>query len=484
MKYSWIAGVVGLILTFLVTGYSLHQHRQATIDAAVDKLTETLGEVKTEWARTVSGLDQMLTGLHHYLELAEQIPDPDLSALRRTMDSLVLNNHYVVSLVVTDFTGQVQHWTNSGPKPNLRDRDYFNIHTSSLIEGITISNPLPSIMSPGQWVFGVSKAVRHPDGTLDKVLIAILDTSRLFRLVETLLRDQDYSLTVLSHSGNIITHIPDHHGMVGKHHPELLRIPESGDKQDDRSAIVTIDGYKHLLLIHHLDCCQLYVRGQIPLAVALAPWKKDALLTVAAGGTIVLILLWQIICLLLLHKQEGELLTEVDSASRHDPLTGLPLLLLTDNNGLENLEDLSATTLILIGPDCFPDILVSCGEQAGDTLIAHYAHILKKLVPHNTRLYRAAGSSFCLLLPETDQQLALLAAEKLRKSLAAEPFDYDGNKTILTSSAGVTLWSGHKSEFSTSLQRGDAALTTARKRGGNQVHWLASREAWLERKQT
>ena len=483
MRYSWIAGIVGMILTVLITGQMLYQQQQTTIIAASDTLNEVVAELKTEWVRTVADLDQMLTGFQYYLELTEQSPEPNLATLRRTMDSLVLSNQYVVSLVVTDATGQVQHWTNSGPKPNLNNRDYFDIHTSNLIEGIAIGNPLPSIMSPGQWVFGASKAVRHADGTLDKVLIAIIDTNRLFRLVENLLLNPHYSLTIFSHSGKVFAHLPDHHTMVGQHHPEFLVTPESSNKQKNRSAIVTINGEKHLLVIYNLNCCQFYIRGQVPLTAVSSPWKNATLIPVAAGSAIALILLWQIICTLLLQQRENRLRAEVDTAYDLDPLTKLPVLLTGEVPPPGNHLQPAATTLILIGPDHFFNFLASFGEQVGDALIAHYADILKSIAPDDSRLYRASGSSFCLLLPEMDQQQALNSAEKLLKDLTGRTFNFDEKETALTSSAGVTLWNGQVSELSSLLQRGTASLAQARKRGGGQTCWLATREIWLERRQ-
>lgn len=483
MKNPWIFGAVGLFLTFLITGHSLHQQRQAIIDATENELSVVLAELRIEWSRAAAELEQALNGFQSYLELTEQMPEPDFSALRRKMDSLVLGNHYIVSLVVADYTGQVLHWTNSGPKPNLTGRDYFDIHTTNLLDGLTISAPLPSIMSPGQFVFGASKVARHPDGSLDKVYIAIIDTSRLFRLLESMRFRQDQILTVFSRSGDVYAQIPVDDGIVGSRQPELLKTQQADDIEGNRSAIVTINGRKRLVLIQHLDCCQLHIRGEIPLAGVIASWKKMALIIVIAGAFIALILLWQLISLLQFHKREKQLLDQLHQASRQDPLTDLPLFSMDQNHEVEDGDNLPAMALIAVSPDRFSDFLQKFGDQTADDLIVHCARALEKLAPHHARLYRTSGSGFFLSLPETDREQALIIAEKMRTGLTGEPFRHTDNETRLTISAGVTIWNGRNADMLTAIQRAVSALSTARQKGGDQVYWLAERESWLERKQ-
>jgi len=483
MKNPWIFGVVGLFLTFLITGHSLHQQRQVAIGATENELTAVMTELRIEWSRAVAELEQALNGFQSYLELTEQLPEPNPSALRRTMDSLVLNNPYMVSLAVTDHTGQVLHFTNSGPKPNLSGRDYFDIHTTHLINGVTISTPQPSIMSPGQFVFGASKATRHPDGSLDKVLIAIIDTSSLFRLLENKRSSRHQTLTMFSRTGDVYARIPDEHAIVGSRQPELLKTQQPENLAINRQAIVTIDDRKNLVLIHHLDCCQLHVRGEIPLAIALESWKKMALVIVATGAAITLVLLWQLMRLLYFHKREEQLLDQLHHASRQDPLTGLPLFMADQVHEADDGDSLPAMALITVGPDQFSDFFHKCGEQTADALIIHCACVLKKLAPHPARLYRASGSSFFLSLPETDREQVLIMAEKIRAGLAAEPFLHTESKTTLATSAGATIWNGRTAEISAAVQRAVSALAMARQCGGNQVYWLAEREDWLEREQ-
>lgn len=483
IRNPWIFSVIGLLLTFLITGYSLHLQRQIAIDAALDELNEILVELRIEWSRTVVELEQTLTGFQNYLELSEQLPEPNPSGLRRTMDSLVLNNPYMVSLVVTDHTGQVLHFTNSGPKPNLSDRDYFKIHTTTVIDGISFGSPLPSIMSPGQWVFGASKAVRHPDRTLNKVLIAILDTSSLFRTLESERSDRNLTLTVFSQGGDVYARTPALNGIIGSQHPELLNTRQFSNIVDNRSAIININGKKYLMLLYHLDCCQLYFHGEVPLADTFEPWGEKTLMIAATGGMIALVLVWQLIRLMLLSKRERQLSDQLPQISRQDPLTGLSLLVLEPNKKTEDVGYQPAATLVIISPDNFAEALERFGEQATDALIVHFAHALGKLIPHSAHLYRGPGSSFFLLLPVAKREQALITVETLRKKLAAESCHFEGNGIELIPSAGITLWDGLHSNLSAAMQRAVVSLSRARQNGGNQSNWLPAREVWLEKKQ-
>ncbi|HMB15072.1 MAG TPA: hypothetical protein VKN62_02055, partial [Pelovirga sp.] len=198
MKYSWLTGTVALLLVVFLTIYAIQLEQKLALNSAQLELSKTLDRVEKDMIASLAVLEQMFLGFQQHLELMEQLPEPDEGALRRTMDTLVLNNDFMISLVVADSSGDILYWTNSGPKPNLSQRSYFDAHMGSIIDGVYLSAALPSIMSPGQWILGASKALRYPDECLDRVLVAIIDTRRMFNILEEATGESATILTVLS----------------------------------------------------------------------------------------------------------------------------------------------------------------------------------------------------------------------------------------------------------------------------------------------
>lgn len=479
MKNPWLSGAIGVFLILGTAGYSLHLDRQSAMERSRFVLTRALDQMEVDLARSLASMEQMFLGFQHYLELTEQQPETDLAGLRRVMDTLVLNNPYLVSLVVTDGGGQVLHWTNSGPKPNLSERDYVRVHTAGGIEGMAIGAPLASIMSPGQWIFGTSKALRYPDGSINRILIAIIDTNRLFRRFEGLRPDPQAMLTLLSTSGIIYTRIPGHFEMVGQQRPELLTLAQSSAEGQDRSEIVTVDGKKQLVLLRQLTCCRMSLRGEIPVAGVLIPWQKNLMIFGLAAGLMVVMLVGLLRRLSDYRKREERLQQQLRLEAQRDPLTGLPLW--PPANGV-SVKDLDyPTAVLMIGLDQLTELSAGREEQAVAEVLTQSARILARFCSTAARLSRTASGNFLLLLPGVDRPQGLAIADQLRTALGAEVRIQGQTGTALTASVGVTLWDLCETELTAACKRAAEALATARAGGGNQCCWLAASEGWLER---
>lgn len=72
-----------------------------------------------------------------------------------------------------------------------------------------------------------------------------------------------------------------------------------------------------------------------------------------------------------------------------------------------------------------------------------------------------------MLLPNTDGQSALLAANKIRKIIEKTAFNSNGKKIPITISCGITQFTNDDTEGS-AFNRADKALYEAKNRGRNQ----------------
>ena len=87
----------------------------------------------------------------------------------------------------------------------------------------------------------------------------------------------------------------------------------------------------------------------------------------------------------------------------------------------------------------------------------------------NDRFGHDAGDEFVLLLPETDEAAAEIAAERLRKAIQVNTRALPGENLEVTVSIGVAGASLAMSGFEVLLKRADEALYEAKRTGRNRV---------------
>ncbi|MCR5829028.1 MAG: diguanylate cyclase [Lachnospiraceae bacterium] len=123
--------------------------------------------------------------------------------------------------------------------------------------------------------------------------------------------------------------------------------------------------------------------------------------------------------------------------------------------------------LVMIDIDNFKVVNDSFGHDVGDNVIKGVAKIMLELTYIDPKLSagRWGGEEFMLVMPGSDAQEALSAAEKIRVGFAETKFDYAGTRTV---SLGVTVYiDGEDSD--TLCKRADEALYTSKQEGKNRT---------------
>jgi diguanylate cyclase (GGDEF)-like protein len=148
------------------------------------------------------------------------------------------------------------------------------------------------------------------------------------------------------------------------------------------------------------------------------------------------------------------------------------------NRSIRQENELS---LILTDIDNFKKFNDFYGHQAGDYVLKELAALCTGVIREYDLMARYGGEEFVFVLPETDQEEALIVAEKLRSAIEQHPFHYDGDDYRVTSSFGVAVFSGtgkpmKKTEL---IERADKALYTAKKKGRNRVEAYAEKSGWF-----
>ena len=155
-----------------------------------------------------------------------------------------------------------------------------------------------------------------------------------------------------------------------------------------------------------------------------------------------------------------------------DPLTGLGNRRFFDR-AIEPLfesleENDEAFSMIVFDIDHFKRVNDILGHDMGDQILKEVAARLVTNMRAIDIVSRYGGEEFMIAMPNTDEEAALVAADRIRALIAGTPIYVDGQALQITTSAGVAQV--HKGEqLRDVFKRADAALYKAKQSGRNKV---------------
>ncbi len=164
-----------------------------------------------------------------------------------------------------------------------------------------------------------------------------------------------------------------------------------------------------------------------------------------------------------LRREHGAVAAQAMS----DPLTGLPNRRALDTELADALHDPATLPLAVavVDLDGFKDVNDRSSHARGDEVLRAVATALRNALRGGDLVARYGGDEFVVLLPRTPSQAAAAALVRAARAVARLPV---GLARAVTLSAGVT--SARAGEDTAALlERADAAMYAAKRRGGNQV---------------
>lgn len=126
-------------------------------------------------------------------------------------------------------------------------------------------------------------------------------------------------------------------------------------------------------------------------------------------------------------------------------------------------------SLLVIDADHFKRINDDYGHAIGDKCLQE---IIKRTIPllrENDMLARYGGEEFVVIMPETDAEGAVVAAEKIRKTIEKIEFIYKKEKVRVTVSIGASQASPEDTDHQQIFERADVAVYRAKEAGRNRV---------------
>ncbi len=128
-----------------------------------------------------------------------------------------------------------------------------------------------------------------------------------------------------------------------------------------------------------------------------------------------------------------------------------------------------ALALLLIDLDRFKAVNDDFGHLAGDHVLKCVASTIRGRTRREDILARYGGEEFCILLPEVDLKGAVALAEKTRRFVEKEKFEFDGHVIPVTVSIGVAALTDNLREGKDLIKAADERLFAAKKGGRNRV---------------
>lgn len=164
-------------------------------------------------------------------------------------------------------------------------------------------------------------------------------------------------------------------------------------------------------------------------------------------------------------------LQEKHEQAVRDPLTGLYNRLAYDERVMQEFARWrryeKPMVLMMIDVDHFKNVNDTYGHKAGDKALVLIADQLRNHLRESDFLARFGGEEFVVLMPETDLESAVVAAEKLRAAVEQCQFHYQNAQVKITVSAGLAQLRKDDSTESV-FKRADEAMYRAKQAGRNQ----------------
>lgn len=134
-------------------------------------------------------------------------------------------------------------------------------------------------------------------------------------------------------------------------------------------------------------------------------------------------------------------------------------------------QDGKHLALMIMDMDHFKQVNDTYGHDAGDMVLKQLAELIISTARSSDLAARFGGEEFIILMPETDPQAAIGAANRMREIVEKTPFiiNSDGTTIKKTVSIGVSSLHPDGESVEALLKRADEALYAAKNNGRNQV---------------
>ncbi|WPM28861.1 sensor domain-containing diguanylate cyclase [Pseudomonas sp. P1B16] len=367
------------------------------------------------------------------------------------------------------------------PNANNADRDYFVYHRTHADHQVRIGSVVRS-RSTGDLIIPISRRLEYGDGRFAGVLLGTIKVDWFVRYYGDFKIDERGALVLAKRDGTILVRRPFVSRMVGRTlaNSDIFRNHLPYASEGVAEAVAVVDGTPRLYAYRALSSYPLVVEAGLSRESIVAPWRHDAIKSVAA----LLLLLVGLAAFggVVLRQLRERIVIERALHQAHQTLRSLAL---TDSlTGLGNRRRLDAVlapelrrarrqghsvALVMLDLDYFKAYNDRYGHLAGDQCLQRFAELLQQALRRPADLaVRYGGEEFTLLMPDTDGPGAELVVQALQQLLRRHVIEHGGSPLGRVSfSAGIAI--GDLARYTITAERlmaaADGALYQAKRQG-------------------
>lgn len=323
----------------------------------------------------------------------------------------------------------------------------ISIPTRALVGGLFMVSGL------GLYFISIRIFEGHPLSlkTTQKLFVALIFSN----IVITLFSDNEYISVVLNTALCVVLCFAS--AIYLLHYSRYKRSPEHRFTGGFFAIFAGLTIYR--LYILSTDASQPVVR--------LTEWTQNEVTFLAC---IVSVLAINFGFILMVNEKLSELLVHT---AGHDWLTGVMnrrnLEQVAEIVTLKSVKSKQLQAMLLMDLDRFKQINDTYGHLFGDTVIQVFADLAKSNMREIDLLGRYGGEEFCIVMPNTTEQEAVLLAERIRAKFEMMPIPFNDTEVNCTVSIGVCDSDKGGSDFKSMFSAADQALYAAKKAGRNTV---------------
>lgn len=175
----------------------------------------------------------------------------------------------------------------------------------------------------------------------------------------------------------------------------------------------------------------------------------------------------------LLDEVEARFHREIRDLIRYDSLTGLltrdSLFMALELELRRAISYKQPLSVLMMDLDRFKRVNDTHGHLVGSRVLTLVGHLIRENLRVVDVSGRYGGEEFITYLAETSPEMALAAAERIRKGLEGQALGYGKASVKITISIGVSCYPEHGSDVTSLVARADSALYRAKEGGRNRV---------------
>ena len=163
---------------------------------------------------------------------------------------------------------------------------------------------------------------------------------------------------------------------------------------------------------------------------------------------------------------------ELARQAARDSLTGMlnrGSFLVEFERELARVRGGTVLSVAMFDLDHFKRLNDTHGHPAGDEVLRSVAASMLASIRQPDILGRYGGEEFALLMPDTDADMAMRVAERIRAAVQMNGVEWNGQRLSITVSGGVAAFASHGAGADALIAAADAALYEAKRAGRNRV---------------